>query len=251
MRAVGIIPARYSSTRFPAKPLIDIHGKSMIQRVYEQAAEVELLHDLVVATDDERIESHVQGFGGKAVMTSSMHRSGTERCAEIAEQMPEVDLFVNIQGDEPYIQPGQILQPLALLKDSPQIDIATLAHIITDETEYKDRGVVKVVCNKHKEALYFSRSPIPFSSDDRIQAPVYFRHVGIYAYRRAALLAIAQLPACMVEQVERLEQLRWLFHGYKIGVEQTNYPSFSIDYPEDLAKLDRWLAQHSITSLKK
>lgn len=245
MNIIGIIPARYGSSRFEGKPLADISGMSMIERVYRQCQKAKLLTEVVVATDDKRIFDHVAGFGGKAVMTSAKHRSGTERCNEalitLLETMPQpIDGVINIQGDEPFIDPAQI-DKLALLLQDGKVEIATLMKKINDKTELFNENVVKVVINRFSKALYFSRNPIPFcrgiAHDNWISSNSFYKHIGIYAYRSDVLkMLVAQAPAPL-ELAESLEQLRWLSNGYSIDVAETETESIAIDTPEDLTKV--------------
>ncbi len=271
MKILGVIPARYASTRFMGKPLIDLGGKSMIQRVYEQAKKAKSLADVVVATDDERIFKHVESFGGKVLMTDEAHQSGTDRCAEVVNQLnaafiidelgkkttsnllpkpPREGIFdtvVNIQGDEPFILPEQIDAVVAVLNNAPDASfkIATLAKLIDNQAIITDPNVVKVVFAPNGRALYFSRSPIPFLRD----TPQYewhltgnfYQHLGLYAYRTSALKVIAQLVPSHLEKLERLEQLRWLENGFDIGVGITTHASIGIDTPEDVAKIQHLL----------
>lgn len=242
MKILGIIPARYASTRFPGKPLTTINGKSMIQRVYEQSLKSKLLSDVVVATDDQRIYDAVVAFGGKVMMTSSEHNSGTDRCCEIVEKTDgQYDAVVNIQGDEPFINPEQINQiaELISLKDS---QIASLCKPIKDEDELFDNNVVKVVFNVNGDALYFSRQTIPFlrkcEKDERLwmSERTFYKHIGIYAYKVDVLKQIAKLEQSGLELAECLEQLRWLENSYKIKMGVTEYESYSIDTPQDVEK---------------
>ncbi len=245
MNIVGIIPARYGSSRFEGKPLVNISGVSMIERVYRQCQKTKLLSDIVVATDDTRILDHVIGFGGKAVMTSDKHRSGTERCNEalsiLVETMPQnIDGVINIQGDEPFIDPAQI-DKLALLLHDEKVEIATLMKKINDKTELFNENVVKVVINRFSKALYFSRNPIPFcrgiAHDNWISSNSFYKHIGIYAYRSDVLkILVTQAPESL-ELAESLEQLRWLSNGYSIDVAETETESIAIDTPDDLTKV--------------
>ncbi len=242
MRVIGIIPARYASSRFPGKPLADIQGKSMIQRVYEQAAKVPSLSEVVVATDDERIRAHVANWGGKVMMTASTHRSGTERCAEVAAAFtPKADIVVNIQGDEPFIQPEQIQSLIEVFEENKEVEIASLAKAITAEEELLSPNVVKVVMDTNKRALYFSRSVIPFMRDQNnkkaLETSLFHKHIGLYAYTSKALANISKLPTHTLEQAESLEQLRWLANGYRIQMAITTHQAISVDTPEDLAYL--------------
>lgn len=234
MKIVGIIPARFASTRFPGKPLVDINGKPMIQRVYEQALKADLT-EVIVATDDTRISDVVKSFGGKVVMTSSTHTNGTERIAEVAAAI-EADVIINIQGDEPFIQPEQI-NLLANCFHEADVQIATLAKQTVDADAFAQNSIVKVVFDNYFNALYFSRSSIPFYRDDAAAGNTFFKHIGIYAFRKEVLLKLVQLPSTTLEQAEMLEQLRWLQHGYKIKVALTETESISVDVPEDLARI--------------
>ncbi|RYZ55222.1 MAG: 3-deoxy-manno-octulosonate cytidylyltransferase [Sphingobacteriales bacterium] len=239
----GIIPARYASTRFPGKPLIDIAGKSMIRRVYEQAAASASLSRVVVATDDQRIADHVQAFGGEAIMTAPEHPSGTDRCFEVVEKLGgQVDYVVNIQGDEPFIDPGQIDTLCAVLQQG-SAELATLIIPVTDPETLFDMGEVKVVLNNTMEALYFSRMVIPFIKGvEQSQWHLhhaYFRHVGMYAYRTDVLKEITRLGVSSLEQAESLEQLRWLEAGYRIKCAVTAHDSHCVDTPEDVDKVLR------------
>lgn len=244
MRIAGIIPARYGSTRFPGKPLVTIQGISMIERVYRQASASSSLETVIVATDDERILNHVQGFGGRAVMTGSHHRSGTERCAEVVSMLDadgvHWDAVINIQGDEPFIDPRQI-DMLASVLSEQGTEIATLIRQISNQEELINPNVVKVVCDHRSRALLFSRARIPFARDpasDQEGIPgVYMKHLGIYGYQSNVLLQLVKLPACDLENIESLEQLRWLYYGYTIATRTTSIESISVDTPDDLLKI--------------
>ena len=242
MRFVGIIPARFASTRFPGKPLVDIGGKSMIQRVYEQVSKV--LADVYVATDDQRIFDAVLAFGGRAIMTSDQHKSGTDRCYEAYSKLSgNFDVVINVQGDEPFIQPEQI----KTLKDcfkSTETEIATLAKRFTEKDGFEalnNPNSPKLVVNKSDEAMYFSRSIIPFrrgaETVDWISLNTYLKHVGIYAYRADVLRQLTQLEQSPLEISESLEQLRWLENGFRIKVGYTDVETVGIDTPEDLEKV--------------
>jgi 3-deoxy-manno-octulosonate cytidylyltransferase (CMP-KDO synthetase) len=245
MKIAGIIPARYASTRFPGKPLAMIGGMTMIRRVYEQCLKAESLSIVVVATDDARIADHVSSFNGNVIMTSPDHRSGTDRCNEALNNLQmthqdRYDIVVNIQGDEPFIDPTQINAVAACFEDS-DVDIATLARKIDSIEELLNPNAVKVVTGNKKQALYFSRSPIPFirnhEQEDWMNYGSFLKHLGLYAYRSDVLNAIAKLPQGILENYESLEQLRWLENGYRISVELTDKEGVSIDTPEDLTKL--------------
>lgn len=240
MKILGIIPARYASTRFPGKPLVEIHGKSMLQRVYEQAAKCTALSKVIVATDDERIMEHVLHFGGFCMMTSSDHQSGTDRCAEVAAVHPEYDVVINIQGDEPYIDPEQIGKVAACF-NSPKIELATLIKKIVNLDELNNPNSPKVIVNKLSEAIYFSRTPIPylreFPQNEWLERFTYYKHIGIYGYRADVLKKLTVLPVSSLEKAEKLEQLRWLENGYRITVAETELETHAVDVPEDLKKL--------------
>lgn len=242
MKFIGIIPARYASTRFPGKPLADIKGKPMVQRVYEQASKV--LPVVYVATDDERIYNAVKSFGGNAVMTSAEHSSGTDRCSEAvkkAEQEREevYDVVVNIQGDEPFISPEMLLKVMSCFNDA-KTDIATLVKPFAADEDIFNPNSPKVVVGATNFALYFSRSAIPYlrgvDQQEWQQKHTFLKHIGLYGYRTKVLHQLTQLPQGNMEVAESLEQLRWLENGYSIKVERTEHQSIGIDTPEDLAK---------------
>jgi len=237
----GIIPARYASTRFPGKPLIQIEGKTMIHRVYDQARKSKSLDRVIVATDDDRIARHVRDFGGEVVLTKAAHPSGTDRCMEVVDKMGgDIRYVINIQGDEPFIDPSQIDTLAEVLKDG-QTEIATLIIPVDNTNDLFDIGEVKVVLNTKMEALYFSRSVIPFLKDvpetEWHLRRAYYRHVGMYAYRTDVLRAITKLPVSSLERAESLEQLRWLEAGYKVKCAITHHDSHCIDTPEDVTKV--------------
>jgi len=240
MKVLGIIPARYASTRFPGKPLVDIGGMSMIQRVYEQAKKCNTLAEVFVATDDVRIYEHVLGFGGKAVMTADTHPSGTDRCAEVARLHPEYDVVINIQGDEPFIDPEQINKVAGCFEES-DTQLATLIKKINTTAELYNLSTPKVIINTNHEAIYFSRSPIPHVRGQEPQNwlyhNTYYKHIGIYGYKSDVLQLITQLPLSSLEKAESLEQLRWVENGYRIKVAETDMESHAVDVPEDLEKL--------------
>ena len=248
LQFIGIIPARYASTRFPGKPLADIGGKPMIQRVYEQARKA--LDNVVVATDDERIYDCVSTFGGKAVMTRTDHRCGTERCVEAIERLAVNDerlVVINIQGDEPFIQPEQI-EALKKCFEDPETRIATLVKPFTEADSWADLenpNTPKVVFDNNYNALLFSRSVIPYlrgtDKSDWLKQHTYFRHIGMYAYRAEVLKAITKLPQTALEKAESLEQLRWLENGFNIKVAITHSASVGIDTPEDLKKAEAFI----------
>jgi 3-deoxy-manno-octulosonate cytidylyltransferase (CMP-KDO synthetase) len=238
---VAIIPARYASTRFPGKALAQVLGKSMIRRVYEQVKKCSKLDDVVVATDDERIAAHVRSFGGKVVITSSDHASGTDRCHEALQQLStSYEYVINVQGDEPFIAPEQVDELASVLIDG-SIELATQMIPVVSSQELFDKGEVKIVLNAHDEALYFSRMPIPYLKGvPEVEWHThhrYYRHVGMYAYRRDVLEKIAQLPVSALERAESLEQLRWLENGFRIRCVATRWESHCIDTPEDLERV--------------
>lgn len=242
MQTIGIIPARYDSVRFPGKPLVDIRGKTMIQRVYERASAAEELDLVVVATDDVRIQDAVLAFGGRVQMTRRDHPSGTDRVAEAALEFPEADLIINIQGDEPFIFFDQINQLVRFIRQKPSLEIATMAKRITERSLIENPNVVKVVANMERQALYFSRAPIPFQRGAKDESH-YWKHIGLYIFRAEALQRITALPPHPLEQIEKLEQLRWLANGLKIGVAETELESIAIDHPEDLIRLEKFMNQ--------
>lgn len=253
---VVIIPARYASSRFPGKPLVPLAGRPMIQHVYERACQARLVDAVLVATDDQRIAAAVEVFGGRAVMTSATHPSGTDRIAEVAARQA-YDIVVNVQGDEPCIAPQAIDAIIQPFRDEPDTDITTLAHPLRDVADLLTPHVVKVVVDRLGYALYFSRAPIPYDRQAWSRAPQVlaaagtplalppgcYRHLGLYAYRREVLLHLATLPQTTLEQVEQLEQLRALEHGYRLRVVQTTYESVGVDTPEDVQRAEQILRQ--------
>lgn len=251
MKFLGIIPARYASTRFPAKPLAMLGGKTVIQRVYEQV--VGILDDAYVATDDERIENTVKAFGGKVVMTSVRHKSGTDRCYEAYTRIGgNYDVIVNIQGDEPFIQASQ-LQAIKACFDTPSTQIATLVKPFTADNDFEALENVnspKVVLDRNMKALYFSRSIIPYQRNadkkDWLKNHVYYKHIGLYAYRAEVLKEITSLPQSSLELAESLEQLRWLENGYSIKAGITEVETIGIDTPQDLERAERFLESCSL-----
>ena len=241
MNILGIIPARFGSTRFPGKPLVNINGISMIQRVYEQCTKSSRLSRVIIATDDERIAQHVKSFNGEVMMTSPHHLSGTDRCAEIVrKESGKWDAVINIQGDEPYIHPEQI-DLLCSCFEIADVKIATLVKKILSPDELFNHNNVKVVLNNRKEAIYFSRLPIPynrnFPEQDWLKQSTYYKHIGIYGYRSKMLTELASLEKTNLEITESLEQLRWIENGYTIHAAVTSHESVAIDTPEDLEKL--------------
>ncbi len=257
MSAIVIIPSRYASTRFPGKPLCPLSGKPMIQHVYERANEARLVQDVFVATDNKLIYDAVEGFGGKAIMTSEAHRSGTDRIAEAVERLQDKgcgiqdkDIIVNVQGDEPLIHPKMVDDVIKLMDDE-RASIGTLAKRIEEEKEITDPNIVKVVFNDEGFALYFSRSPIPYHRNewkDLRQITIHgsrftvFKHIGIYAYRKDVLLKFSKMSPTRLEQTEKLEQLRALENGLKIKVKETEFETIGVDIPMDLERVERCLS---------
>ena len=243
MKFIGIIPARYASTRFPGKPLVLLAGKPMIQHVYEKVAAV--LDDVCVATDDERICRAVEAFGGKAVMTSTAHKSGTDRIAEAVQKIGgSYDVVVNIQGDEPFIATSQI-ETVCQLFDDPQTQIATLGKAFAEMEAVENPNSPKIVTDNQGYALYFSRSVIPFirgtERKEWFKCYPFLKHIGLYAYRTKVLNEITRLPQSPLELAESLEQLRWLQNGYRIKVGITDVETIGIDTPEDLKRAEEWI----------
>ena len=241
-RIVGVIPARYGSSRFEGKVLADIAGKPMIQWVYDRAKQSKILDELFVAVDEPRVKSAVEGFGGKAILTGAHHKSGTDRIAEVVEKMA-ADIIVNIQGDQPLIDPNMIDEAVGPMIDNPEIQMSTLKREI-EQDEFGDPGVVKVAVDENDFALYFSRSLIPYPRyDENIRV---YEHVGLYVYRKDFLLEISRMPQVYLEKIESLEQLRVLEKGYKILVVETKVDKaagISVDTPEDLEKVEKLIGK--------
>lgn len=254
-RVAAIIPARYNATRFPGKPLVLLKGKPLIQHVYEHASRASLVNSILVATDDQRIYDTVINFGGRVVMTAGSHESGTDRIAEAAAHI-ECDYVINVQGDEPFIEPQMIDDVIDLLYNDDNVSISTLAKRVTDVNEIFSPHVVKVVMDDDGYALYFSRAPIPYHRDEFLESGVmsrelqveqinicnleFYKHIGIYGYRKEALIKFSSLKQCRLEKIEKLEQLRALNAGMKIKVKETQYDTFGIDTIEDLRKAEEW-----------
>ncbi|MDR6781672.1 3-deoxy-manno-octulosonate cytidylyltransferase (CMP-KDO synthetase) [Pedobacter africanus] len=240
MKVLGIIPARFASTRFPGKPLVEIQGKSMIQRVYEQTLKAKSLTKVVVATDDERIANEINSFGGSFVMTASTHQSGTDRCAEVARHFLDYDIVINIQGDEPFIDPKQI-DLLVSCFEKENVQLATLIKKIQTEAELFNNNIPKVVINSRQEAIYFSRHTIPYirnaEKDKWLNSQQFYKHIGIYGYTTLSLQEITKLKPSALEIAESLEQLRWIENGYAIQTRVTDIETIAIDTPEDLEKI--------------
>lgn len=250
MSILAIIPSRYNSSRLPGKPLLDINGKSMIQRVYEQSQKSRSIKKVIVATDDKRIFEHVEAFGGEVMMTSQDHQNGTERCGEVLARITEdYDVVFNIQGDEPFIKPGQIDQLADCFKPNTfatrefPVQIATLVKKIKSQRELNDPSVMKVLLNRQKEAIYFSRAPIPYIRDvepkDWLKKHTFYKHICFYGFEANTLRKLHGLKRTPLEKAESLEQLRWIENGFRIKVGITKLDSQSIDTPEDLERLVR------------
>lgn len=241
-KVVVVIPARYASTRLPGKPLVMLAGKTMIQRVYERARQAATVQRVVVATDDQRIVDAVKAFGGEARMTRSDHRTGTERIAEVAAHEPG-DVFVNVQGDEPLIDPGAIDAAVGALLEEPVAQISTVITPVRHATDIMDPNVVKAVLDFEDNALYFSRAPVPWVRDTQQKVHVkYWKHLGLYVFQRDALLEYPTLPQGELEKIEQLEQLRWMENGWKIRVAEVPHDAVSVDVPDDVARVEKLLA---------
>lgn len=244
MSVLVVIPARYASTRFPGKPLAILGDKPMIQHVYEKVMLAKGVDKAVVATDDKRIYEKVTAFGGEVMMTSDKHQNGTDRVAEVAEHFTDYDIVINVQGDEPFLDPTDI-EKLVLLLENDNNPIATLATAIKTSKSLFDANTVKVIFDQNAQAIYFSRHPIPFDrnaeNENWIKNRVYFKHIGIYGFRRNVLLEVANLAPSALEKSESLEQLRWIENGYSIAVGITDKDAFGIDTPEDMAEAIRRL----------
>jgi 3-deoxy-manno-octulosonate cytidylyltransferase (CMP-KDO synthetase) len=236
---IVVIPARYGSTRMPGKPMVPIAGKPMIQHVFERAKQAQTVHRVLVATDDQRIFDAVQAFGGEARMTRADHRTGTERIAEVAAHEGG-EVFVNVQGDEPLIDPGAIDTAVAALLEEPPAQIATVATAIRHAGDIMDPNVVKTVLDFEDTALYFSRAPIPWIRDTAQKIHVkYWKHLGLYVFQRDALLEFPTLPQGELEKIEQLEQLRWLENGWRIRVAEVAHDAVSVDVAEDVERVER------------
>lgn len=244
MKVLGIIPARYASSRFPGKPLIDLKGKTMIQRVYEGVQKSTKIDRVVVATDDKRIVSCVEGFGGEVILTAEEHPSGTDRCGEVARILPDYDLIINIQGDEPLVNHQQLDALIDVFREN-STNIATLGIKNIDLNDLNNPNRIKIVVDSKQNALYFSRSFIPnahHSPGNPLELYPYVRHIGLYAYRRKTLLEIITLKPSKLEQIESLEQLRWLYYGYSIRVVDTDIETPNVDVPEDVESVLKFLS---------
>lgn len=251
MKVLGIIPSRYGSSRFPGKPLIDIAGKSMIQRVYEGASRSKQIDQVIVATDDDRIFQAVKDFGGEVMMTAETHQSGTDRCGEVIQSMQEYDVVINIQGDEPLIQSAQLNELISAFQ-AEEVKIATLVKPIQDLEDIQNPNRIKVVLDSERRALYFSRSPIPYlanvEEDKWLETNTFYKHIGIYAWRSDVLRELVQLEPTELEVVESLEQLRWLYHGHSIHTIESQIETPNIDVPDDLEKVLRVISNDPLMS---
>lgn len=245
---VAVIPARYASTRLPGKPLVTLAGKPMVQHVYERTRLATTVDRVVVATDDQRIVDAVQGFAGEARMTRADHRTGTERIAEVAAH-EKGDVFVNVQGDEPLIDPAAIDAAVHALLEEPPAQVATVATPIRQASDIMDPNVVKTVLDFDEYALYFSRAPIPWVRDTQQKVHVnYWKHLGLYVFQRDALIEYPTLPQGELERVEQLEQLRWLENGWRIRVTEVEHDAVSVDVPEDVARVEKLLGAERPTT---
>ena len=251
-KTLGIIPARFASTRLPGKLLIPIQGKTLLQRTFENACQATVLDKIVIATDDIRIFEHAKHFGAHPIMTSLHCPTGTDRLAEVLHQHPEwqsVEAVVNIQGDEPYVDPQAIEEAVRLLQNDPQAKMATIITPLRNEEEALSSSIVKCVKDQHNNALYFSRSLIPSNKKLNFNPHgTYYRHIGLYVYRPSFLLHYQTLPPTPLQQEEDLEQLKVLEHGYRIKVAITEKASSGVDTPEDLNKIEQWICKQNIFS---
>lgn len=236
MQVLGVIPARYGSSRFPGKPLIDLKGQTMIERVYKGALQSQHISTLVVATDDTRIYDEVERFGGRAVMTQSSHLSGTDRCAEVLSHFPDHEVVINIQGDEPLVSAQQLDQLLLAFED-PKVQIATIVNQSVSSDDLLNVNRIKVLSDAQNNAIYFSRSPLPNMHYSKTDSFPWLRHIGLYAYLSQTLRLLSKLPPCALEKAESLEQLRWLFYGYPIRLIESSIETPNIDVPADVEKV--------------
>lgn len=246
MKFLGVIPARYGSSRFEGKPLELIHGKSMIEWVYKRTL-LSNLDKVVVATDDERIEKVVKAFGGVVIMTSKSHETGTDRIAEVAQSYPDFDVIINVQGDEPLIESSMINSLMEPFINEPNLKMATLKYKLSNMEDVDNTNIVKVISDKNDYALYFSRSPIPFPRNLDINN--YYKHIGVYAYKRDFVLEFSKMPQTNLEKSESLEQLRVLENGDKIKVIETKHKVLGVDTPEDLIKVIKYVKENNIELL--
>lgn len=245
-KVYAIIPARFASTRLPGKPLVDLAGKSMIQRVYEQAKKAKLVDEVIVTTDDNRIEEVVNSFNGRVVMTPKEIKSGSDRIAMVAKNLDDADIIVNVQGDEPLIPPEMIDEAIFPLIHDDSIEVATLIKVITDEDDLKNPNIPKVVLDEEDYAIYFSRLPIPYfrereNHDEWLKSHTYYKHIGLYVFRKKFLLMFTSWHESLLERAEKLEQLRIIENGYKIKAVVTEYDSIPVDTPEDVERVKQIL----------
>lgn len=245
-KVCAIIPARFASTRLPGKPLVDLLGKSMIQRVYEQVEKAKLVNEIIVATDDSRIVKAVNGFQGKVVMTPEDIQSGSDRIAYVAKNLDEAEIIINVQGDEPLLSPLMIDEAVLPLLQDDSIEVATLVKVITDAVDIKNPNIPKVVLDEEGYAVYFSRSPIPYfreteNHDEWLKNHTYYKHVGLYVFRKNFLLMFTSWKESLLERAEKLEQLRIIENGYKIKAVLTKYDTIPVDTPADVEKVKKIL----------
>ncbi len=243
MKFLGVIPARYGSTRFEGKPLEIIHGKTMIEWVYKRSLSSKL-DKIVVATDDDRIVEVVKSFGGEVILTSRDHETGTDRIAEVAQNYRDFDVIINVQGDEPLIESSMINSLITPFIEEPELKMATLKYKLDNMEDVNNPNIVKVICDKNDYAIYFSRNPIPFPR--KLEISNYYKHIGVYAYKRDFVLDYAKMPQTPLEISESLEQLRVLENGYKIKVLETKHKVLGVDTPEDLIKVINYVKENNI-----
>ncbi len=243
MKFLGVIPARYGSTRFEGKPLEIIHGKTMIEWVYKRSLSSKL-DKVVVATDDDRIVEVVKSFGGEVILTSRDHETGTDRIAEVAQNYRDFDVIINVQGDEPLIESSMINSLITPFIEEPELKMATLKYKLDNMEDVNNPNIVKVICDKNDYAIYFSRNPIPFPR--KLEISNYYKHIGVYAYKRDFVLDYAKMPQTPLEISESLEQLRVLENGYKIKVLETKHKVLGVDTPEDLIKVINYVKENNI-----
>jgi 3-deoxy-manno-octulosonate cytidylyltransferase (CMP-KDO synthetase) len=244
---LAVIPARYTSSRFPGKPLASIGGKPMIQHVVERVRRARQITRVLVATDEPGIRDAVEGFGGEAILTRRDHPTGTDRVAEVAMHIP-AEIYVNVQGDEPLIDPETIDGLVAVLVEDPGVQVASAAGAIVQPVNIMDPNITKVVRDFDGNALYFSRAPVPWVRDrNELVAARHWKHIGLYAFRREALLDFPTLPPGELERLEQLEQLRWLENGYRVRIVETEYDAISVDVPADIDRVEKLLASHRVS----
>lgn len=247
-KVYAIIPARFASTRLPGKPLVDLLGKSMIRRVYEQVEKAKLVDEIIVATDDIRIEKAVNGFNGTVVMTPENIQSGSDRIAYVAKNLDDAEIIINVQGDEPLLSPEMVDEAVLPLLQDDSIEVATLVKVITDEKDLKNPNIPKVVIDEEGYGVYFSRSPIPYfrateNHDEWLKSHTYYKHIGLYVFRKNFLLMFTSWRESLLERAEKLEQLRIIENGYRIKAVITKYDSISVDTPEDVERVKQILEQ--------